>query len=183
MARGRSDVWRYTSMGIQEHYSKVRLRDKVNVEMNRGCIVQCNTHITMAHCVEWHRVWNSKTQKQCDMSHYSTTQHETRSDKAEQHRIEQDRTDKNKVRQIRSMQGRARGNGSEQPSFLSTLIHTCARWYIHSHRYCRVLEREWSSAWRHDIHSNQISNTLSKKPTLLVHSSVPLFSKCSLLTT
>ena len=51
-----------------------------------------NTDITMAHCVEWHRVRNSKTQKQCDTSQYSIIQHETRSDKAEENSI-----DKNKV--------------------------------------------------------------------------------------
>ena len=82
-------------MDIQEHYSKVRLHNKVYVEMNKGCIVQCNTHITMAHGIEWHRVWNSKIQKQCDTSQYSMTQHETRSDKAEQNRIERNRVRQN----------------------------------------------------------------------------------------
>ena len=33
---------------------------------------------------------------------------------------------------------------------------------IHSHRYCRVLDKEWSSAWRYNNHSNQTSHTISK---------------------
>ena len=82
-------------MDIQEHYSKVRLQNKVYVEMNKGCIVQCNTQSTMAHGVEWHRVWNSKIQKQCDTSQHSMTQHETRSDRAVQNRTEQNTTQRN----------------------------------------------------------------------------------------
>ena len=54
---------------------------------------QCN--VMVAHGVEWHRVSDSRTQKQCDTSQYSMTQHETRSDKAEQNRIERNRVRQN----------------------------------------------------------------------------------------
>ena len=110
-------------MHIQEHYSKVRLQNKVYVEMNKGCIVQCNTQSTMVHGVEWHRLWNSKIQKQCDTSQHSMTQHETRSDRAVQNRTEQNTTQQRKTaHDVRQKQGRARGYGSKQPFFLSTLV-------------------------------------------------------------
>ena len=119
-------------MGIQEHHSKVRLRNKVNVGMNGGCIVQCSKHITMAHCVEWHRVWNSKTQKQCNTSQYNMIQHETRQNRKEQNKIQQNgieekriehsKTKWYKVWQIRPDKSRTRENGSVQPFFFQSTL-------------------------------------------------------------